>query len=397
MSVADADQARLLPNPVLFVVVRWGAGSPQIEASFVQDFMQALQIPRRSSAADNRLRAAAADAVTAALDVAAEVQEQYADAQAASALLPALNQRLDGVQQMATIAEDRLSSGEAGPGDVATLGAQRVSLQVDVDRAILTGRAARIRLARSIGEPSAKGDWELDEWIAPPTDLQSEAAWVGAALQNRPEVQSIGWRLKALGDDKALTHVLPWDDEDALLPLPNPWEPASAGIDAQKDGGWAIGPSIATPLPIFDMGQARRARVSAEVQAARHELTARRRKVVEEVRTAYQTLLASSSNLRRIREQLIPLQERRVSIADGAYRAGEADATTLYLAEQDLRIAQVQAIEVELQASNAMVRLQRAVGGACTANPLSGLPITAAGVPVTASSNSTSTNLRSQP
>ena len=42
----------------------------------------------------------------------------------------------------------------------------------------------------------------------------------------------------------------------------------------------------------------------------------------------------------------------------------------LFLAEQDLRLAQTQAIEVELQSSNAIVRLQRAVGGAAAARTL---------------------------
>jgi hypothetical protein len=37
--------------------------------------------------------------------------------------------------------------------------------------------------------------------------------------------------------------------------------------------------------------------------------------------------------------------------------------TPLFLAEQDLRVAQTQAIEVEAQAARALVRLQRAVGG----------------------------------
>ena len=367
MAVADADQVRLLPNPVMFVVVRFGAGSPQVEASFVQDFMAALQIPRRASAADNRLRAAAADAVTAALDAAAEVQERYATAQAASALVPVLRTRMQVVQQMSAIADDRLASGESGAGDVATLGAQRVSLEVDIESAVLAEREARIRLARSIGEPSSGATWELDPWSPPPTQLRPESAWIETALAQRPEIQSLGWRLAALGDDKALAHLVPWEEEDALLPLPNPWEPASTGVDFQNDGQPYIGPSIATPVPLFDMGQARRARVSAEVQAVRHELLAARRKAVEEVRTAYQTLLTSNANLRRIREQLIPLQERRRSISDGAYRAGEADVTTLFLAEQDLRLSQVQAIEVELQSSNALVRLQRAVGGAAAA------------------------------
>lgn len=372
MSVADADQARLLPNPVLFVVVRWGAGSPQVEASFVQDFMQALQIPRRSSAADNRLRSAAADAVTVALDVAAEVQQRYAAAQAASALVPALRARMQVVERMATIADDRLSAGEAGAGDVATLGAQRVSLQVDIDTAVLAEREARIRLARAIGEPSSMADWTLDPWTPPAVDLQPEGAWVKVALSKRPEIQAIAWKLAALGDDKALAHLLPWDEDDALLPLPNPWEPASAGVDFQKQDGSAIGPSFATPVPIFDMGQARRARVTAEVQAARHDLVNASRQVIEEVRTAYQTLLASAANQRRIRGQLIPLQERRRSIADAAYRVGESDVTTLFLAEHDLQMAQAQVIAVELQASNARVRLQRAVGGAAAERALTG-------------------------
>ena len=46
IAAADADQARLLANPILNVVLRWGPGKPQIEASLAQDFIQALQVPR---------------------------------------------------------------------------------------------------------------------------------------------------------------------------------------------------------------------------------------------------------------------------------------------------------------------------------------------------------------
>jgi outer membrane protein, heavy metal efflux system len=60
VAVADSDQARLLPNPVLNVILRWGPGKPQVEASLAQDFVRALQLPRRADAADNRLRQVAA-------------------------------------------------------------------------------------------------------------------------------------------------------------------------------------------------------------------------------------------------------------------------------------------------------------------------------------------------
>lgn len=111
-------------------------------------------------------------------------------------------------------------------------------------------------------------------------------------------------------------------------------------------------------------------RVTAEQLEARHELTLARRKVVEEVRVAFQTLTASNANLDRIRNELIPLQQQRRTLAEDAYRAGQSDVTALFLAEQDLRLTQAKAIEVERQASTAFVRLQRAIGGPGVAMPL---------------------------
>lgn len=357
IALADADQARLLPNPVLNVVLRWGPGKPQIEASLAQDFVQALQIPRRSSAADNRLRQAAADAVTVAIDVASEVQERYATAQSAAELVPVLRDRMVLLERLAAVAKSRLDAGEGTRSDLATLQAQRVDLQVEIDQAALSEREERLRLARLIGEPSSASGWTLDTWTSPGTDLQPVARWVDAALLHRPEIQAIAWKLKALGDDEAIARLLPW-------------EGASLGVDAQRDDDWFVGPSVSTPIPIFDMGQAKRARVTAEQLEARHELTLARRKVVEDVRVAYQTMTASNANLARIRNELIPLQQQRRTLAEDAFRAGQNDVTALFLAEQDLRVSQAKAIEVERQAATAFVRLQRAVGGPGVAAPL---------------------------
>ncbi len=357
IAAAHADQARRLPNPILSVVFRGGAGSSQFEASFVQEFVQALQRPSRASAADNRLRAVAADAVVSALDVISEVQERYIDAQTSSALLPLLEERLGLVERLVATSQARLDAGEGTRSDVVTLEAQRVELQVSIDRARLDERTSRLRLARLIGEPSANASWTLDAWIAPDLRRRSERDWTDAALIARPEIQALAWRLKALGDDAALIRLLPW-------------ESASVGLDAQRDGSWQVGPSISTPVPIFDSGDARRDSNLAEQLEARHELSLAKRRVVEDVRVAYQSLAASSANLRRIERELIPLQRQRSELAEDAYRAGQTDVTPLFLAEQDLRVAQTQAIEVGAQAARALVRLQRAVGGPGTAEQL---------------------------
>jgi len=359
IAIAEADQARLLPNPVLSVVFRAGGGSPQIEASFVQEFVQALQRPARASAADNHLRAVAADAVVAALDVIGDVQESYVDAQSSAELVPIFEERLRLLERLVSTARARLDAGEGTRGDVVTLDAQRVELQVSIDRTRLEERTRRLRLARLIGQPSSEATWKLDPWNRPATRQQSEREWADAALLSRPEIQSIAWRLRALGDEEGLLRLLPW-------------EGAGVGIDAQRDGDWRLGPSISAPLPIFDDGSARRSRNVAEQLEARHELTLAKRRIVEEVRVAYQSLVASAANLGRIQGELIPLQQQRRRLAEDAYRAGQTDVTPLFLAEQDLRIAQLQAVEVEAQAARALVRLQRAVGGPGVAEHLAG-------------------------
>jgi outer membrane protein TolC len=99
------------------------------------------------------------------------------------------------------------------------------------------------------------------------------------------------------------------------------------------------------------------------VAGARHELTQARRAVIEEVRQAHATLLASQGNLDRVRNQLIPLQQRRLDQAEARYRAGQTDITTLFLAEQELRAARAKQVELERRTSESLIRLQRAVGG----------------------------------
>jgi len=350
IALADADQARLLPNPVLNIVLKWGAGTTVVEASLAQDFVAALQIPRRSSAADNRLREAAADAVTVALDIASDVQDAYVAAQATDRLIPILEMRLSLLQKVAGVARDRLEAGEGIRGDLTTLEAQRVELEVEIADARLRQRQERLRLARLIGEPSGAAAWTLDSWTTPVPRTEVESRWVELALAHRPEVQAITWQLAALGDEQALLRL-------------QPWEGAQAGIDAERDGEWIAGPALTLPLPMFDMGQARRARLSAEQIEARHDLTLAKRKIVEEVRSAYEALAANAANLDRIRGELIPLQQQRRQQAEDAYRAGQTDVTPLFLAEQDLRSTQAKAIEIERATAIALIRLQRAVGG----------------------------------
>lgn len=361
IAMADADQSRLLPNPVLNFVLRWGPGSPQIEVSLAQNLIQVLQLERQASAADNRMREVAADALAEALDIVSEVQERYLAAQAMDRRVPALMQQAALIDQLSGIAESRFELGEGTRSDLTTLQAQKVQLENEIATAVENQRVQRVRLARLIGEPSSSAEWALDDWFAPETVVLSERVWIETALVHRPEVQSMNWKLAALGDDYALTRLMPW-------------EGAELGMDAQSDSDWFAGPAISTPIPLFDQGKARKARVNSEIIEARHKLTSSMREIVEEVRLSYLNLSANSAQLDRVRGKLIPLLRERLEQSERAYSAGLVSITEPFLAEQDLREMEMHAIEMERQVSVSLVRLQRSVGGPAVAASIVATP-----------------------
>ena len=374
-ALADARQARLIPNPVLSVAVRLpeGGGTPVIEAGLAADLVSLLLRPRRISAADNRLRAASAEALTTVLDQLAEVQERYVTVQALDAQAGILELRRTLIQRLLKLARARVEAGESSRLDVITLDAERVSLDVEIAQAASERREQRLALARLIGQPSGRTNWQLSPWTPADPAAGDEMQWVRAALEHRPEIQAQRWDLAALGDDAALARFAGLDGADV-------------GVDAERDDAWSVGPAMSTPLPLLDWGQQRRAKAVAQRLAARHRLTQTRRRIVEEVRRAVESLAAAQAVLRQVQAELIPLADQRVQQAEAAYKNGFADVTAVLLAEQESQAARSKLIELQQKAASARYRLHRAVGG----------PGVAASVAATATTRSTSTQPASQ-
>lgn len=175
-------------------------------------------------------------------------------------------------------------------------------------------------------------------------------AWVRTALEHRPEVRQRRWELAALGVDSRLARFGFFDG-------------VTVGAQAERDPDWSAGPAVSTPLPVFDWGQATRAKLNAQQTEARHLLLDAQRAVIEEVRRACAVFNESVHELDRARLRLIPLQQERRDLAEAAFRGGQTDVTTVILAEQDLAAAKARAIELELRHAVARARLDRAVGG----------------------------------
>lgn len=348
---ADADQARLLPNPIVSLVPRFpeNSGKPIIDADLGFDLLSLLRRPGRVSAADHRLRSASAEAISAVLDAIAEVEDRYAAVQSLDAQMPVLQRQRALLERLRNLAQDRLNNGEGTRLDVTTSESQQLTLEVEIAQKRLARREERLSLARLIGDPSGPADWKLDPWAAPPA-VGSEARWVRAALERRPEVASQRWELAAFGVETRLARF-------------SPFEPAEIGAGSERDQVWTVGPAVSFPVPLFDWGQAQRAKAQAMQSEAEHKLTLIQRTVIEEVRKAHAAYLESLAAVELARGRLVPTQERRRMETEEAYKAGQTDVTTLVLADQDLLASKAKLIELEEQASSALVKMQRAVGG----------------------------------
>lgn len=354
---AEAQQEHLLPNPILTVLVKFptAGGSPTVEPGIAADLLALVQKPGKVEAADHRLRAASAEAVTAALDVLAQLQDRYAQAQALDALMPVLEERRRLIDRLLEIARSRLKGGEGTRLDVTTLETQKVELEVEIAERALERRETRLTLARLIGRPNDAAEWKLDPWTEPEVLRQDENAWVQAGLEHRPEIIARMWELSALGVEFRLA---PWGILDGTEVGAEAEGTAESGAD-----DWAVGPSFTLPVPIFDWGQAKRDAAAAKRLEAAHQLTLARRQVVEEVKRAYWTFRTSLEAHGRVKDQLLPLLERRRSEAESQYRAGQSDVIPLVLADQDLQTGRAKLVDLKQKVSASLVRLQRAVGG----------------------------------
>lgn len=354
IALAQADQARLLPNPVLDVWVTWGGGSPWIQGAIQQNLLQALTVGRRSSAADQRLRKAAAEAASAALDLLADTQRTFAAALAADALVPMLTERRELLDRLLAVTRLRATAGEVADVDVLTLEAQRLGIQLELDAAQREQRMQRLHLAKLCGTPSAAADMPLVATPLPSAIARPAATCIELALRHRPEIWAARAELGALGDDLAAASWEPWLDVDL-------------GPAEQKQGPTTFGPAVTAPLPVFDTGAARRRQLTAAQQEARHLLLAAQRQVVEEVRAAVAELESLVQSAGTIERELLPRLRTRRDRAELAYRAGQTDLVPLLLAEDDLREAATRALQVQRDASAAQFRLQRAMGGPAVA------------------------------
>ncbi len=351
---AEVEAAGVLPNPTVSYdreeVFDDGQG-------YSDDFLRAgLPIELsgrrglRRAAARATLAATEQQAEAARLALRAEATAAWLAAAASRDRLEALTQGRGAFAETVDRARRLVAGGEASAYDLERLEAELGAFDVRIARAAADLAADRVALGLVLGRPAPglEAAGELAEG-SPPEDVD---ALVAAALEARPDRRALRERRNRA--------------ERELEAARRAWIPdlvVSAGAKSSDLGdgtAWGYTAGVSVEVPLFDRGQADRARAQAALASLAAEEQVLERQITGQVRAAHATLIQRAALTRTFAEGRLPRLEALAARAEAAWREGERPIAELLDVHRTLVEARLDLLALRRAAAEARLDLFRA-------------------------------------
>lgn len=380
LGIAQADlvQAGLLPNPIVHLGLRLPitAPGPSAELSLVQDFIRALQIPLRKRIAAAALEEAKLDVAKAVVDLAADVKVAFYTLQGAEQMLEMHRTVVQAMEYSAELARRQREAGNIPELDFANELALFEQSRLDLAHAEDEVVASREELNAILGLWGKATSWTIAARLPDPSPAALPLSGLESlAVSQRLDLAAARQEIERHARTLGLARF------EAMMPS------GDVGADAEREpeGEWTLGPTIALPIPIFDMGQAAAASAGAQLrqaQARYRALAIQIRSDVRRARTRAETARRRSGHYRTV---LLPLRSRVVRQTLLQYNAMQIGPVQLLQAKRDEIDAGRAYVESLTEYWIARTEVERVVGGEL------GL---AAGIPTTVESPPGATELQ---
>lgn len=360
LGIAQADlvQAGLLRNPSLGARVRFPTGSTgsiESEFSLAQNFLDLFTLPLRKRVAATQLDAAKARVGNAVLQLAADVRAALVSTQAASLTAKIRGLALESQQAAAELRRRQHAAGNVGDLELAQEEAFYQQGKIDAARAQAQVVEQRERLNRLLGVWGAESaSWKVDDALA---DLPAQEPPL-----EHVESQAIARRLD-LASARAEADAL--EQSATALGITRIFPAVQVGVSGGRDaeGIGLVGPTVDVELPIFDQGQARAARLSAQLRQARAREAELAVNVRAEVRSLRNRLLSARSVAEHYKKVVLPLRERVVKESQLRYNSMLLGVFQLLTARRDEIDAYRDYIDSIREYWITRAELERAAGG----------------------------------
>lgn len=353
---ADLAQAALLANPTFGAAVLRPSqgGGKKRTLSFEIQLLDWLVQPLRRKVAEAELVRARYEIGSAVLDTAAEARLALLELQTRERLAERLatGEEVDGAA--VEFARELEKAGNLSALEVARARSAHARTRADLALARRQAERAREAVRRALG---VSGE---EAWTAaplpeePPPPLAADAAALERlAVERRLDLEAARAAVDSLGRALALkkkTRFLPVGIE--------------VGVERERelDGLRLTGPTVALQLPLFDTGRAGVARLEAELERARWELTALTLQARSEVREKRADGAAAGERTAICREELLPVSAEVLDLTLRHYNMMLLGTFDVLAARQRQVEAERDCIEALHDAWEARLALERAVG-----------------------------------
>ncbi len=328
LGIAQADlvQAGLLRNPVLDAMFRDTRDGQHrdLDIGLKWDVLGIFTMARRKQAAAQDFEAAKLDVTARVLDLAGEVRTTFYSAQADRQLVEMMRQVVEATGAAADAAR-RLREA----GNITALALDQEQATAEEARLLLAAaeaslNASRERLNVVMGLWGSEAGWKMAPRLAEITQASVDEAGVEKqAVANSLDLAMLRQRLESAAKQAGVTDVT------SVIPdLELGW------FWARDAGEWKDGPGFAVALPVFDLGQAERAKARSTVQRLQARYVQKAVEVRSAARQAVLDLRAARSREHYLRQILLPLRSRITQGMQHEYNAMQVGVFRLLQIQQ---------------------------------------------------------------
>jgi len=362
-------QAGLLPNPRLELSGKSDSifnneGEYTANVGLSQQFPIAGRIARQKDVAQADVALALAEINEAERKLVGDVAASFYRILALDRQIE-VRDRLIGVdQQLAEVARNRFRAAEVSELDVNTsqLEMQRLTQERTL---LLSQRATQLAQLNQLLGQSAAQPLALDNTLPTIEPLPSLMEAQQRALALRPDLRFALLNADRARADLALARAQRWEDWTVGLGV----EQSRLAVQGAppQDRGRALGLTLSVPLPLLNKNQGRIAEAATVGTQAAARIEALKLNIENEVATTYAETERLRSALQQYQQNILPLGDRNVRLAQQGYNQGLVSVLEVVQAQRqqsELNISYLNTLDQYLQA----LMKQRLAVGDYTAN-----------------------------
>jgi outer membrane protein, heavy metal efflux system len=336
LGVAQADlvQAGLLNNPIFDAAVLFPVshgGKPKLELSAVMNFLDIFYLPLRKRVAAARFEEAKSRVTGSVLDLAARVRTAFYLHQANEQMLELRQTIVQALSASFDVTRRLHEAGNITDLDLARERALSEAGKLALRSAEVAARQGREELNILMGLWGKQTEWQTDGRLPdiPQQPMQTENI-ERIALDRSVDLLNARQRLVFAGEQLGFNR---WT---ALVPEMQ----VGTGGEREEDGSWKVGPVFEFAIPLFDQGQGRIGRSTAELRRSQHEYYALAVRIRSTAHAIRDRMEGARDRALYYRDIMLPLQERIVNEAQLQYNAMQLGPVELLRArEQQIETA----------------------------------------------------------